>query len=250
MKISVLTVTYNAEQYIEKAIESVLQQNYNNWEHIIMDGGSTDGTLDLIKKYNHIIWKSEKDKGQSDAMNKAFELSTGDVIVYLNADDFFEPNVFNQVIQAFENDKYDMVVGNGKFVVNGVTQNEWHAETEYLKCLLHFKYTFPLNPVSYFYKRAVQQQIGGFNLCNKYTMDYEFLLHALKRFKVKKIEKSLGYYAFDGTNKTSTVNAFMECRKTAIAFCKQHDWIGFFYYKTHQYISNILFWYKRNLQNF
>ena len=98
MKISILTPSYNAEQFLDRAICSVRQQDYEHWEHIIVDGGSTDGTLELLQKYPHLIWKSEPDKGQSDAMNKAFAMATGDLIVSLTADDYFEPHVFTSVI--------------------------------------------------------------------------------------------------------------------------------------------------------
>ena len=97
MKISVLTPSYNSAKYLKKSIESVMSQSYTNWEHIIYDGGSVDGSVDIFKNYKHLIWTSEKDSGQSDAMNKAFIKSTGDVIVYLNSDDFFYPNAFDTV---------------------------------------------------------------------------------------------------------------------------------------------------------
>ena len=242
MKISVLTPSFNSEDFLERAIESVINQDYTNWEHIVMDGGSLDGTVAILKKHTHIIWKSEKDKGQSDAMNKAFEICTGDIIVYLNADDYFEPNIFSLIIESFKSNDCDMVVGNGRFIVNGIAGEQWNAETNYLKCLIHFKYTFPLNSATYFYKRKVQDQVGGFNIHNHYTMDYEFLLQTIKRFKTKKIEVCLGNFWMDGLNKTSTVNAFLECRATAISFCRKYDFLGLLYYRAHQYQSNFLFW--------
>ena len=101
-KISVITPCFNASKYLKEAIISVLRQDYPNFEHIIVDGKSTDGTLEIIKNYNHIIWISEPDDGQSDAMNKGFHMSSGEVIVYLNADDYFLPGAFKKVIPYFE----------------------------------------------------------------------------------------------------------------------------------------------------
>ncbi|RYE12381.1 MAG: glycosyltransferase [Sphingobacteriaceae bacterium] len=146
LKLSVLTPSFNSGKYLERAIQSVLKQDYANWEHIIMDGGSTDNTLEVLKKYPHLSWKMEKDAGQADAMNKAFKASTGDIIVYLNADDYFEENVFATVIQAFSKDSTaDMVVGNG-INVNSVTQSSasWCSEINYRRCLQFYKYQFPI----------------------------------------------------------------------------------------------------------
>lgn len=89
LKISVVTPTLNSCEDLEIAIRSVIDQNYTNFEHIIIDGGSIDGTIELLNKYKHLTWLSEPDDGQADAMNKGFDLTTGDIIVYLNSDDYF-----------------------------------------------------------------------------------------------------------------------------------------------------------------
>ena len=113
--ISVITPSYNSGKYIEDAVNSVLAQNYPNFEHIIVDGGSTDNTLQILEKYPHLKWVSEPDNGQSDAMNKGFGMSSGEIIVYLNADDYFEPDAFSNIVHTFEkNPDADMIVGNLK----------------------------------------------------------------------------------------------------------------------------------------
>jgi glycosyltransferase involved in cell wall biosynthesis len=113
MKISILTPSFNSGKYIKRAIESVLIQQYKNFEHIIADGGSTDKTLSIIQSYEHLVYTSGPDLGQSDAMNKAFKMSNGDIIVYLNADDEFLPKAFDEIVSAFEsNPNADIVVGN------------------------------------------------------------------------------------------------------------------------------------------
>lgn len=205
LKISVLTPSYNSSEFIERAIESVLNQDYANYEHIIIDGGSSDNTIEILKEYTHLKWVSEKDKGQSDAMNKAFKLSTGDIIVYLNADDYFERNTFKEVIQLFNtNEEIDIIIGNLYFTYhNNSKRTLVNSEYKFLKVLLNFKYGFPYNPVCYFYKREVQESIGDFPINEHYAMDYWFLIRALSKFPVHKTPKVLGNYFDTGCNKSS-----------------------------------------------
>ncbi len=209
MKISIITPSYNSGQYIERAIQSVLSQDYDNWEHIIVDGGSTDGTLEILKKYPHLKWVSEQDKGQSDAMNKGFQMSTGDIIGYLNADDMYYNTVFGQVITQFDiNKEIDFIVGN----LNIQYKNHPKygdlllldsPQIEVDKIIFPNIFRFPANPVSYFYKRKVQRSYGDFPVNNHYTMDYHFLLYALKFYRAAKVNMTFGIFAMDGENKTS-----------------------------------------------
>ena len=106
MKVSLITVTYNSEVYLQDCINSVVQQQYADIEHIVIDGGSTDGTLEIIKKYdNHIAkWISEKDRGMYDAINKGIALATGDIVGILNSDDMLaSPDVIAAIVESFNN---------------------------------------------------------------------------------------------------------------------------------------------------
>ena len=100
VKISIITPVMNNVNFIKQCLNSVIEQNCPNLEHLIIDGASTDGTLDIVKeyagKYEHITWVSEKDNGQSDAMNKGIRLAKGEIITFLNVDDFFEPLFFDR----------------------------------------------------------------------------------------------------------------------------------------------------------
>ena len=102
-KISIITPSYNQSDYIEQTIKSVLDQNYPNLEYIIMDGGSTDGTVKILEKYSNRLthWESSKDKGMYDALYKGIELSTGDIIGWINSDDLYLPNSFFTVAELF-----------------------------------------------------------------------------------------------------------------------------------------------------
>ena len=205
MTISVLTPSFNSGAYLVKSIQSVLDQTYKDWEHIVVDGGSTDNTVEILKSYEHLKWVSEPDKGQSDAMNKAFKMSTGDIIIYLNADDYFYPDAFSILIRQFEEQPIvDMVVGNLHIEKNGNLEPRTNATISW-KDLSVLKGRFPLNPVSYAYKRRVQEKIGDFPIDEHYTMDYWFLIRAFYLFKIVKIEDFLGCFVFVENNKSSTI---------------------------------------------
>ena len=112
-KISIVTPSYNQGKYIEQTIQSVLKQNYPNLEYIIIDGGSTDDTVEIIKKYEQqfAYWVSEPDKGQTDAINKGFAKCTGDIFNWINSDDYYEPGCFNKISSLFQNPAINVVCG-------------------------------------------------------------------------------------------------------------------------------------------
>lgn len=241
MKISVLTPSFNSGRYLKTSVDSVLKQTYTHWEHIVVDGGSTDNTLAILKSYPHLKWISESDKGQSDAMNKAFNMSTGDIIIYLNADDYFYDDAFQVMIDAYEkNPDIDIIVGNLDVEKNGVKTESTNATISW-EDLSIIKGRFPLNPVSYSYKRYVQEKIGNFPLHEHYTMDYWFLLRAFYFFRPLKIEHVLGCFVFDGNNKTSViVDGFSIQMPYALKFTITYTPKRFFY------VYKRLLFHKRN----
>jgi glycosyltransferase involved in cell wall biosynthesis len=117
--ISVIIVVYNSAQYIERAIKSVINQTYFHIDFIVIDGGSTDGTVDIIKSYSNYIsyWKSEPDKGIYDAMNKGWKQAKGDYILYLGADDLLLPDGLKYLTENSEN--FDVVYGNAIYMHPG-----------------------------------------------------------------------------------------------------------------------------------
>src|SRR5580700_341038 len=117
-KISIITPSYNQGQFIEETILSILNQNYPNLEYLIIDGKSTDSTIEIIKKYEQKIfyWVSEKDSGQSEAINKGFQKATGEIVCWLNSDDILMPNALNEVAAQFIKNK-ELILLNGQTVL-------------------------------------------------------------------------------------------------------------------------------------
>jgi glycosyltransferase involved in cell wall biosynthesis len=123
-KISIITPSYNQGQYIEQTIQSVLNQNYPNLEYIIIDGGSTDNTVEIIKKYESKItyWVSEKDRGQSHAINKGLEKCTGILFNWINSDDYLEPGALHKIADTYLATKANIIIGTTK--IENVTTGE------------------------------------------------------------------------------------------------------------------------------
>ncbi len=110
-KISVITVTWNRADMLRQAIETVLAQNYPNFEHIIVDNDSNDNTLNILKSYPHLKWISEKDSGQSNAMNKGMKIADGEIFAWLNDDDLYPPGVFNLINKKFDESDCSFIYG-------------------------------------------------------------------------------------------------------------------------------------------
>lgn len=195
--VSIITVVYNGRDTIEKTIKSVLNQTYGNIEYIIIDGGSKDGTLDIIRKYDNKIayWVSEPDEGISDAFNKGIALSTGDIIGMINADDWYEPNAVSWAVERFNENGPDIVHGlvqywNGRNMKELVT-----ADHELLA------YEMTLNHPTVFVRAGVYEKIGLFLTDFSYAMDYEWLLRAkVKGFRFSYIERKLANMSFNGSS--------------------------------------------------
>lgn len=218
IKISVITPSLNSARYLREAIDSVRSQDHADWEHIVVDGGSTDGTLDILRDCPWVRWISEPDSGQSNAMNKGFAMAGGDVIVYLNADDYFLPGAFSAVRPWFEQ--------GARFVVGDVTVRDLDGgETRvspkvgYRQMLRHWEpwveatdrviSPHPNNPVQYFYRREIQAGLP-FNEANHNSMDLEFLLRVAKDCEFTKIDNLLGVYRLleDAKNVAAQKSAF------------------------------------------
>ena len=199
--ISVITPSLNSGSYLEAAIRSVLAQDYRAFEHVVVDGGSTDATLDVLRRYPHVRWTSEPDGGQSEAMNKGFARASGDVVVYLNADDWFEPGAFEAVAAAIRTGATFVIGRINVAFEHGCTINDPKtAVRDMLRWWRPDAYCY--NSAGYFYQRDVQAAVGPFNADDHLTMDFEFLIEAARRFPFTKIPNVLATFRYIPGTKT------------------------------------------------
>jgi glycosyltransferase len=183
-KVSIITVCYNSAKTIEDTIQSVINQTYNNIEYIIVDGLSTDNTLEIVNKYQDKIAKviSEKDAGLYDAINKGIDLATGDIVANINSDDFYiDNNVIADVVAKMEEKKSDTLYADLYYVdaidTNKVTRN-W-VSGAYKKGMF-FKGWMPPHP-TFFVRKSVYDKYGKFNLELKSAADYEIMLRFIHK---------------------------------------------------------------------
>lgn len=182
MKVSIITISYNAAATIEETIQSVVNQKYQNIEYILIDGGSKDDTLSIIEKYKTNIHKmvSESDNGVYDAMNKGIALATGDLIAILNADDAYaNSDVIGNVVEAIQNSGADTCYGNLEYVdrLNPLeVKRLWISGTYRKEAFLNG--WMPPHP-AFFAKRKLYTDLGVFNTLLKTSADYELMLRFL-----------------------------------------------------------------------
>jgi len=187
MKVSIITVTMNSERYLSDCIDSVRRQNYRDIEHIIIDGKSTDGTLNIIlKNLNHIsYWISETDRGMYDAINKGLQMATGDVIGILNSDDMFaSADAVKSIVDCFETTGTDTVYGDLVYVDACNTQKilRYWKGVSYKRS--RFRYGWmPAHPTFYM-RRELIEQYGSYENHYYTAADYEFMARYLFLHKV------------------------------------------------------------------
>lgn len=218
-KISIITPSLNQATYIERTIRSVLDQDYPDLEYIVVDGGSTDGTTEILKKYgNRLTWISEKDSGQSEAINKGMRMATGDIIAYLNSDDIYEPGALASVAARFMAEPSLRWLTGKCRIINENGREVRSAITKYKNFLLaHYRYRLLLiaNPVSQpatFWRKEVVEEIGLFDPAESLIMDYEYWLRIGRKYHPAIMDESLAAFRIHPTSKTSQ-NRFLMIRQ-------------------------------------
>jgi len=208
--LSVITPVYNGSKFIAECIENVIAQQCHVAEHLILDACSTDGTVATIKsyaeRYPHIRWISEKDQGQSDAMNKGVALAKGSVIGFLNVDDYYEPNVLNRVVARFASlAEPSLLVGNCR-VLDARDNLLFMNRPVRLRLqdivLAPYINPWPINPAAYFYHKSLHDRAGLYDIEENYALDLDFLLRALQVAQVTYVDETWGNFRFIEGTKT------------------------------------------------
>jgi glycosyltransferase involved in cell wall biosynthesis len=181
-RISIITPSFNQEEFLERTILSVLEQNYPNLEYIIIDGGSTDGSVEIIQKYEKQLafWVSEKDRGQSHAINKGLQMASGDWVAWQNSDDIFYPDAFRHIGDAASRrPQARLIIGD----INLIDESD--------RVIREMKYVRPtyeallaegmvLTNQAAFWRRDLHSRIGYLNESLHYGFDYEWFLRILR----------------------------------------------------------------------
>ena len=175
-KISIVTPSYNQAQYLEETIRSVILQGYPNLEYIIIDGGSTDSSVEIIKKYEPWLtyWVSEKDRGQSQAINKGFSYSTGEIMAWINSDDYYEASVLIFIASAFKQHETQWISGNCRMLYDqgetkhhlgkpSISKKQWLISNQYIQ-------------PECFWQRSLWLKTDGIDESLHYSFDYDLWL--------------------------------------------------------------------------
>ena len=205
-KISIITPCFNAVKYIEQTILSIINQGYENLEYIIIDGGSSDGTVDIIKKYENKItyWVSEPDNGQSDAINKGIKISTGEIFNWINADDWLADNVLNSVGDYFQNNDLNILCGR-TFFVNPDNSMYINVSTDCKGDPKKLLNTRGLNQMGMFWRMNVIKSLNGVNTAFKYAMDLDLWKRYLLTYGIHNtisVDLIIGYFRLHMDSKT------------------------------------------------
>lgn len=204
-RISIITPSYNQAQYLEDAIQSVLKQNYPNFEHIVIDGGSTDGTVEILEKYPHLKWVSEKDGGQSDALNKGLRMATGDIIGIINSDDYYSRNTFRSLVKAVNVHRDAKVfIGDCRFIYEGGNRSfvVSNRKLSFEDIIRYWDTWVPPTQPSIFFRRELLDEFGAFDCSLDKAMDYDLWLRFARNHDFYYIPRTLAVYRFHGKSKS------------------------------------------------
>ena len=210
MKISIITPSYNQGRFIERTILSVLNQKGDfELEYIIVDGASTDNTIDIIKRYqDRLRWVSEKDRGQSDALNKGFNMASGELLGWLNSDDTYEENALREVTKRFKENRFKWCFGNARNI--NEDDQEIRRLIAWYKIVESKRYSYRrllskdfISQPAVFFTKDLYGDIGPLYIDCRYSMDYDYWLRIGKRYEPLYINKFLANFRWQAESKNS-----------------------------------------------
>jgi glycosyltransferase involved in cell wall biosynthesis len=208
-KISIITPSFNQGQFLEKTMLSVLNQNYPNLEYIVIDGGSNDDSLEIIKKYEKYLayWVCEKDNGQSDAINKGLRIATGDLVGWQNSDDIYTQGSFRKIGSTIiAMGLADMIFGNIYVMDKNyeIKREVRYIPTKY-ECLFYIKASIPNQAC--FWRRELLNSSGYIDPSLVYCLDLDLWVRLTRNIKTRHIREFLGAYVFHGETKTAMLDS-------------------------------------------
>src|SRR5215216_964493 len=202
--VSIVTPSFNQARYLEATIQSVLSQDYPSIEYMVVDGGSNDGTVDIIKKYESKLawWVSENDKGQTDAINKGFARANGEILAWLNSDDTYEPDAVSAAVKYLQqHTKVGMVYGNCNFIneTGRVIGKFGSAQTSYR--LLRQGYSH-IPQQTMFFRSSLWKQVGPLDPSFYFAMDYDLWTRMAARSEIKYVPQTWANFRLHTSGKT------------------------------------------------
>lgn len=231
MKVSIITIVYNNRAFIDGCIRSVLSQTYPNIEHIVIDGGSTDGTQELIEAYRDQIshYQSGKDRGLYDALNKGIERASGDVVGLLHSDDlFYEPDTIQKVVNAFQASSADLVYANGIYVDK---EDVDKVKRIYPACAFRNAYLYfgwvPLHTTIYV-KKELFEQYGLYDRAFSIAGDYDISLRWFKQTNISKYYLRAWVVKMRLGGKSTSVNFQRQKSMEDLIVIRRHQLLGWF----------------------
>jgi len=236
--VSIITPSYNQGQFIEKTIQSVLSQDYTKIEYMVVDGGSNDNTIEILRHYgSQLKWISEKDRGQADAINKGINQTTGKILYWLNSDDLILPGAVSKAVTVFKShSEIQLLYGKAHFTdPSGNIIGSYPTEPFNFQRLAMFNF---ISQPSVFFKRDAFDSVGGLNPRLNYALDYDLWIKIGKRFKTTYVPEYLSCYRLHESSKTVDPKQILKSLKENIdvvyghyGWAPAHKLYGYCYYK-------------------
>jgi glycosyltransferase involved in cell wall biosynthesis len=221
-RITVVTPSYNQGRFIEETIRSILLQGYPNLEYIVVDGGSSDESVEIIRKYEPWIasWVSERDNGQSDAINKGFRAATGDIIAWLNSDDTYHPDALRTVAEAFAADPGTaMIYGGCDIIDEQGRRNTRYPSRDFDLKILVTRWNYIPQPATFF-RRDIYTSVGEVDVNLHYSMDRDLWIRIGRQFKARLIDPVLANIRYYDDCKTAAISR--EGRRERLMICRKY----------------------------
>lgn len=229
IKISIITAAYNSAKTIDDTMRSVLEQTYGNIEYIVVDGGSTDGTMDIVRGYEkhfqgRLKYLSEQDKGIYDAMNKGIRMASGEVVGLLNSDDYFTAHdVVEKLAAAFDDSDVDAVYGDIHFVHAGRPDKtvRYYSSKFFHPIWLRFGF-MPAHP-SFYLRKEIYERVGGYRLDYQIAADYEMMVRLFVVNRIKGVYLSKDFVTMRlGGASTRSIRSRMILIREDVRACREN----------------------------